>query len=154
MPIARITYIFQDDQNGVTRKSFKGDFVDQATLDAAVTSLTAAIQNVVAAGLVRYEVSTITDVSSVAVAGKSVFERATVSTRLNDGEGYALQIPAPVEAMFSGNNVDIANAALVAFIGELDGNAARWTVSDGDGIDFPLAGKRTYASSGETNLPS
>jgi PKD repeat protein len=154
MPEARITFIFRDDQNGTTRKSFEGDFADQATLDAAVTALVGAVQNVVAAGLVRYEVSTITDVASVPVAGKSVFERATISTRLDTGDGYALEIPAPVEAMFSGNSVDITYAPLVTFTDLLDGAAANWTVSDGDGIDTLVSGARTYASSGETNLPS
>lgn len=80
--------------------------------------------------------------AAAADAGSDVSDVAQLALRLDDAPGgkvASMAIPAPIDAMFvggsAGTEVDITNAALIAFV---DNFTSDFTLSDGEHVDDTL----------------
>ena len=153
MPDYRATFSYRDVNNGETTKSFTGTFADNATAQTNLASLLSALQNATDAYIYKYELSEIDLVAGAAAGTSNVFERVSATVELDTlGKRANLELPSPIDGMFTGNSLIIANAQWVAVTDEFA--TGLWTISDGEHIDTTVRGARVYASSGKTNLPS
>lgn len=142
----KATYIFVDEKGNTTRRNhlLTSAGVDlslemQAIL-TATDGLLADYQAVSDAG-VSYVLSVADDAwaGDAAAAGSDVSDVAHVNAYIDpppQEKLYSFAIPAPIDALFvggaAGTDVDVSNAALIAFIANF---AADFEVSDGENVD-------------------
>lgn len=152
MPDYRLTITFQDELDGQTTRTYEGTFADDATAATKANDLMADFNTTSKSGLEdAWLAKNVTPVSIVG-AGSRVFEVAKISCRLNNSKMYTLKLPAPEDAIMSGNSVLLASAGVVALLANFA--TGEWTVSDGNFITAPIKGERAFVASGKTNLPS
>lgn len=157
MPDYTLTFTFLDYLFGTTTRSFKGTFADSAAAATAANAARSAAQAISGAQVIKQAVTEITEFAGAAPANKSVFEVGRLSVETSGGvdKRYFQDIPAAIDAIYSGNSINITDPLVldwVAIAGTTGGDG--WTISDGETIDSVLAGERVFVNSGKTNLPS
>lgn len=152
MPEYNYTMSYIDANGAGTQKRFSGVFADYATARAAADAMLAAAQALTDAYIYKDSLAETTLIVGAASASSNVFERASATTVLDTpGKKYNLVMPAPVEAVFSGNSLLVDSLLWTNFTDNLA--IGEFTVSDGEHVDGTISGKRIYVRSGVTNLP-
>lgn len=144
-----IRFSFVDEKGNATTRSHKMESagVDlslefQSILTAADALL--ADYRAVSGASVRMFITADDDawIDGAAAAGSDVSDVAHVVVRLDDspnGKVASLAIPAPIDALFvggsAGTEVDISNAALIAYV---DNFSSDFELSDGENVDTTL----------------
>jgi len=152
MAIWRATFKFIDRFDGETSKTFEGDFIDYAAASAAAGSLNTALGNASDAGIVEYTLAEVVPVATAPGGDSNVFERVSATMDMGAGKKSNFQLPSPVDALFNGNALDVANAQWLAVESELTAGGSGWFISDGENVVDTIAGKRVFVRSGSTNL--
>lgn len=145
----KIQYSFIDEKGNTTRRTH---YMESAGVDLSLESQAVLL----AADALLTDYRAVSDAGvgmSLAVnddawgaeapaAGSDVSDVAHVNVRLDDspsGKVASLAIPAPIDAMFAGGaagtEVDISNAALIAFVANFEDD---FTLSDGENVDATI----------------
>lgn len=152
MPDYRLTLLFQDELNGETTRTFVGTFADYATASSKADDLMADFNSATKSGIEDAWLSENITPTSIVGAGSRVFEVAKLQTRLDNSKLYTLKLPAPVDAIMSGNTVLIADTIVTNLIANFA--SGEWFVSETNHITDILKGERAFVASGKTNLPA
>lgn len=152
MPLYRVTYSMRSTDNGETRKSFDGDFVDVATAVSKAAALLADLQAATQAHIYKQELTEVADIAGAAPGTATVFRRASATVTLigkSDKANFTLPAPA-VSINPDGSTFDPSAVAWTNLMANFA--TGEWTISDGDHISTTLGGKVAYYGSGETNF--
>ncbi len=154
MPEYRLTMVFEDDINGTTRRTFEGDFVDDAAAETAASNFVTDYTAVTSAAIIRRELTKVTELANTPTAGSLVFNTASVTVDKSGGGKANVNIPGVDASIMSGNSVDGTVSAFTDWLENFETGGGGWTISDGETADGFVAGKRVIVRSGSTNLPS
>lgn len=154
MPDYRLTLVFEDDINGTTRRTFEGNFIDDASAETAAANFVADYQAVTSAGITRRELTKVTELANTPTAGSLVFNTASVTVNKSGGGKANVSIPAAAPAIMAGNSVDLTVTAFTDWLDNIGTGGGGWTISDGETADSAVSGKRVIVRSGSTNLPT
>jgi len=148
-------FLFEDEINGRTSRSYDGVFADYATAKTAYDNLKADLEAASGATIIVGRLSEVEIDNAAPTAGARVFEvaHATVSL-VGKSQKAAFELPAPLGALFSGNSLIFTAASPFDDVIQNFVTGAGWTISDGDAVDEVVSGKRQYNASGKTNLPT
>jgi hypothetical protein len=159
MPLFRATFYFLDDRNGITEKTFTGEFTDEPTAATAASTLATDLQAITSAGIYQYTLTQIFTLPNTPTAGARVTDRmsATVFIDQATNKKANLQVPAPAPAILSGNNLQ-QSTAWDTFTDSLT-DTGGWEISDGEHVDKSsgngtVDGKLITVRSGVRTLPS
>lgn len=148
----RYSVLLADENDAFTRKNWYGDFADYTAAAAAAAALLTDIQAATTAGVQTTELTLLTTVAEAAGAGSNVFEVANATLQLNDLKKANFKLPSPVDTIFTGNALDIADTVWTDLMANFT-SAAGWELSDGDHYVSSIKGSRAFVSSGKTNVP-
>ena len=162
MPIYRCTIFYRDERNGVTEKSYKGNYADETAALAARAALVNASQAISGAYIYRSELTLIQDYAGAPIAGSRVTERMSATMFLDQttGKKYNLLAPSPISTIITpGNSLDSGQAIWQTYIDQLTAAGGGWEVSDGENIDNTgtngtIGGKLITVRSGVRTLPT
>lgn len=147
----RVTFTFEDVLGGQTTKTWSGTFADYTAANTAVGLLSTDLQALTDAGVIKYELAEVVPIATAANAGSNVFERISATVSKEDGAKHNMTFPSPVEAVFSGNALDVDHATWTAYLDNFTATSG-WEISDGEHVDATAAqkGKRIYVRSGKS----
>lgn len=150
MPDYVVTLTFVDELGGETTRRYTGTFADDGAATTAADNLVtdaAAISTARVNGVLSKELTG----AGSAASGSRVFENLQAVVLKNDGEDFAMNVPSPVAAVFSGNAMIITATAWTNFVANF--GSSLWKISDGEYPAATKRGKRIFVRSGKTNLP-
>lgn len=159
MPIFELTMSFLDDRNGVTDKTYEGDFLDFATARTAAATFVTESQAITAAAIFQWTLKEIVLVASTPTAGSRVTDRMSATLYLDQASNKKANFlyPSPAPAILSGNTL-LQSAAWDTFIANLQAAGGGWFISDGENVDAggngTVSGKLISVRSGVRTLPS
>lgn len=149
MPDYKLTLSIQGVNQSSTTRTYYGTFADDAAARTAATDLITDFNAATDCGITAELAVSLGTFG--AVGAKYAFENAQGTVLLDNASNYPLNLPAPNDALFSGNNlIFTAGSAWANFTANFASGV--WTVSDGNHILATVKGKRVIFGSGKTNL--
>jgi len=150
MPDYSVTLEFVDELGGTTTRRYSATFADDATATTAANNLVTDAA-AISTARVNATLSKVLTGAGSAASGSRVFENLQAVVLKNDGEEYAMNVPSPVAAVFSGNAMVITATEWADYVANF--GASLWKISDGEYPAATQRGKRIFVRSGKTNLP-
>lgn len=136
-----LTVTMEDAYKRRATKTFEMQAADYTTAATDRTAIIAALNAVTDLGVVSHILSEKTAVGDAASAGTNRDEGITLSVKLQDTEKGIIKVPGPVKTALDANgNLDITDAAWVAFVNLFGVPPSECYLSDGDHVIEFLSG--------------
>lgn len=154
MPDYIATFFYKDALNGETTRSFKGTFTDNASAQTALSALQTDLIAATKSKIWKRSLNEVTLISGAVNANTLVFNTVSATVELvGKADKANLNFPDPVDAMMTGNALDITATEWTDLVANF-ATGAGWTISDGDEYSATVSGERVIVRSGKTNLPA